>query len=191
MVSSLAATLVAISALAASTVSSDSGSLQWQADYGKALAATRDEERPLLVVLDVPDDPKEALEAEQLESKGEQGKLLGSYELCHVDVSTKYGKKVAEAFRAKEFPFTAIIDRTGSFVLAKQSGPISSEEWLETLARYREGERSSATFTTSFYRGGSAEAETTVTSPISGCKACQLRLQQQQAAQAKAESQEE
>jgi hypothetical protein len=188
MVNSLAAALVAVSALAASTVSTDSGSLQWQADYGKALAATRDQERPLLVVLDVPDDPKSALEAEQLKTKGKQGKLLSAYELCHVDVSTKYGKKVAEAFRAKDFPFTAIIDRTGSIVLAKQSGPISNDEWLETLAKYQEGERKSITFTTSFYRGGSSEIDTTVASPVSGCKSCQLRLQQQQAAQEVAES---
>jgi hypothetical protein len=190
MVHSLAAAVVALSALAASAATSGSGSLQWQADYGEALAATRDQERPLLVVLDVPADPKAALESEQLEPKGEQGKLLGSYELCHVDVSTKYGKKVADAFHAKDFPFTAIIDRTGSFVLAKQSGPISSDEWLDTLARYQDGIRSSATFTTSFYRGGSADSDTTVVSPISGCKACQLRLQQQKAAQEKAESAE-
>jgi hypothetical protein len=176
MVSSFAAAVMALSTLAASAATTGSGSLQWQADYGKALAATRQEERPLLVVLDVPGDPKEALEAEQLETKGEQGALLGSYQLCHVDVTTKYGKKVAKAFRAKEFPFTAIIDRTGSWVLVKKAGQISSDEWLETLARYKQGEQSTKTFTTSFYRG---DSDTAVSSSVSGCKACQLRLQQQ------------
>jgi hypothetical protein len=112
MVSTLTAALIALSSLTASAVSTGADAVQWQADYGEALAATRQDDRPLLVVLDVPDDPKSAVETEQFEIEGEQGKLLESYQLCHVDVSTKYGKKVAEAFRAKQFPFTAI---TGGF----------------------------------------------------------------------------
>ena len=73
----------------------------------------------------MPGDPQEAVETEQLDTNGDQGELLGNYQLCHVDTSTEYGKKVAEAFRAKEFPFTAIIDKTGSIVLTKKEGQLS------------------------------------------------------------------
>lgn len=184
MVSSLAAALVAVSTLAASAaISSGPGAPQWESDYGKALAASRQEDRPLLVVLDVPGRPESALEAAQLETTGEQGKLLGAYELCHVDASTKHGKKVAEAFKATEFPFTAIIDRTGSWVLTKKTGPISTAEWLDTLAKYKTGEQvETKTVSTSFYRGEGA-TDTSISSPTGGCKACQLRLQQQAEAQ--------
>ena len=165
MISSLVALVVAVSA-----VSSGPQAGQWQTDYGKALAATRKDDRPLLVVLDIPSDPEAAVEAEQFELEGEQGKLLETYQLCHVDVSTKYGKKVAEAFRAKEFPFTAIIDKTGSVVLVKREGQIPDEEWQETLAKYQDGEQTKAY--TTFYRG-STEISTAIST--SGCKSCQLR----------------
>jgi len=172
MVSFVTAVSIAVSALTANASSSGADAVQWQADYGKALAATRQDDRPLLVVLDVPGDPKEAIETEQFEIEGEQGKLLESYQLCHVDASTKYGKKVAKAFRAKVFPFTAIIDKTGSVVLLKKAGQISDDEWQETLAKYQTGEQSTKTFTTTFYRGGS-ESNKTITP--SGCTSCQLR----------------
>ena len=58
-------------------------------------------------------------------------------------MSTAYGKKVADAFKAKEFPFAAIIDKTGSVVLCKKAGKVSDEEWQETLATYQTGERTS------------------------------------------------
>lgn len=176
MVSSFAAVFVAVSSLAASAVSTGSDAVQWQADYGKALAATRQDDRPLLVVLDIPGDPKAEVETEHFEIEGKQGKLLEAYQLCHVDVSTKYGKKVAEAFRAKKFPFTAIIDKTGSVVLVKKSGQISSDQWQETLAKYQKGEQTTKTHATSFYRADSENRS--VVSP-SGCKSCQLRAARQ------------
>ena len=175
MVSSLAAVVVAISSLAASSVSGTTD-LEWQSDYAKALEATRHNDRPLLVVLDVPGDPQEALETKQLDTKGEQSALLGAYQLCHVDVSTEYGKKVADAFRAKQFPFTAIIDKTGSVVLVKKAGQISSDEWEETLATYQSGVQSTKTYTT-LYRGG-VESASTISN--GGCKACQLKAMQAQ-----------
>ena len=102
--------------------------------------------------------------------------MLEAYQLCHVDVSTKYGKKVAEAFRAKKFPFTVIIDKTGSVVLVKKSGQISSDQWQETLAKYQKGEQTTKTHATSFYRAGSENSS--VVSP-SDCKPCQLRAARQ------------
>lgn len=146
------------------------GSVKWQSDYGKALEASRAEARPLLVVLDKPSDQAEP---EQLAAEGEQEELLGAYECCHVDVSTEYGEKVADAFKAKEFPFAAIIDKTGSVVLTKKAGKVSDEEWQSTLATYKHGERKSKALQTSFFRG-SAGVTTSVQSP-SYCPSCQRR----------------
>lgn len=130
---------LAAATLAASTLAVTPAKVQWQADYGQALAATRSDQRPLLVVIDNPVDPKTAFEQKLLDADGVQAELLKSYQLCHVDVSTEYGKKVAEAFGAKQFPHTAIIDKTGSTVLFKKPGQIGGEEWQTTLAKYQKG----------------------------------------------------
>lgn len=167
--------------LAMSAIAAGANTAQWQSDYGKALAATRADDHPLLVVLDVPSDPESAAASDQLEAKGEQSELLGSYQRCHIDVSTEYGKKVAQVFAAKEFPFTAIIDKTGSVVLCKKLGKLSSEEWQETLAKYQEGESASTIVRTSFYRGDDVVFEQGATTPSiaspSYCPSCQLRAQ--------------
>jgi len=154
--------------------------LKWQADYGKALAATRSNDRPLLVVLDVPADAKSSIPREQVDTTGAQGKLLNSYQLCRVDVSTKYGQKVAQVFKADKFPFTAIIDKTGSVVLCKKNGQLSSEEWEGVLATYQQGKQVTANRHTSAYRGGKfsgGSPSLSVENP-SYCPSCQKRAQQ-------------
>ena len=125
----------------------------WQADYGKALAATRNDHPPLLIVLDVPSDPKLAADSQQLETNGEQADLLGAYQRCRIDVSTEYGKKVAKLFGATEFPCTAVIDKTGSVVLCKKTGQLTEEQWRNILDTYQKGEKKAATLHTAFYRG--------------------------------------
>lgn len=173
-----------------SAVASSSKSVQWQADYGKALAATRADDRPLLIVLDVPSDEMKAAEDDQLKTDGEQAELLASYQLCHVDASTEYGQKVAKAFKADKFPLTAIIDKTGSVILLKKQGQLSDAEWNETLINYKSGERSAVRYT-SAYRGpvvsgtviesGSSysypAASSSIVSP-SYCPSCQRNAQQ-------------
>jgi len=181
--------VLSVAALVLSTIAATDKQVEWQADYGKALAATRADDRPLLVVLDVPNDPKSAVGREQLET--EQAKLLDAYQLCHVDASTKYGKKVAQAFKAEKFPFTAIIDKTGSVVLCKKSGKITEVEWGETLATHKKGERKTPIYHTKAYREESEgldnsktsstglfskDSATKVVSP-SYCPSCQRKAQ--------------
>ena len=139
---------LAAATIAATTLAATPGKVQWQADYGKALAATRSDHRPLLVVLDNPTEPQSHLDDALLKAEGEQGKLLTSYRLCRVDASTEYGKKVAKAFGASQLPHTAIIDRTGSVVLFKQPGQIAASDWNTTLAKYQSGVSQ-----TTYYRG--------------------------------------
>jgi hypothetical protein len=114
----------------------------WEASYGKALEATRDEKSPLLVVLDKPNSDDARLEPELLgeEEVGQSdAKLLRPYRLCHVDVTTKYGRRVARAFRAKRFPHVAIIDRTGEKVIFRKSGQIEPKEWEQILVDHKSG----------------------------------------------------
>jgi uncharacterized protein (DUF1778 family) len=169
MVEFLAMTVIAISTVGVST-----DAVEWQSDYGKALEASRADARPLLIVLDNPSDPQAAVEENQLAAEGEQQELLGAYECCHVDVTSEYGKKVADAFKAHEFPFAAIIDKTGSVVLHKTAGKMSDETWQKTLATYKAGERQTKAIQTTYFRG---EVTSSVQSP-SYCPSCQRRAQQ-------------
>lgn len=161
---------LAVATIAASTLAVTSAKVQWQADYGKALAATRNDQRPLLVVLDNPADEKAAFDGKLLAAEGEQAELLKSYRLCRVDVSTEYGKKVAQAFGATQFPHTAIIDKTGSTVLFKKPGQIAGDEWQATLAKYEKGIQPQ----TVFFRGNTILGAQT-TQDISNCPSCQRK----------------
>ena len=117
---------------------------EWESSYGKALEETRAGQDPLLVVLDKPSNKEARLEpALMSEDKPmtESSKLLKPYRLCHVDVTTEYGQKVAKVFNAKEFPHVAIIDKTGSMVIYKKTGQVSEAEWQKILTNNKKGER--------------------------------------------------
>lgn len=138
MINFLASATVAISLLASAPQAP-----QWETSYGKALEATRAGQDPLLVVLDKPGSEAQ-LEPALLsvdEATSDTSKLLSPYRLCHVDVTTEYGQKVAKAFHAKQFPHVAIIDKTGSVVIFKKSGQIQQDEWKQILANHKSGER--------------------------------------------------
>ncbi len=142
MISYLAAATLAVSLLAATPKSPE-----WKSSYGEALEATRAGNSPLLVVLDKPNSVEARVEPKLLSESSVNGKefeLLRPYELCHVDVTTEYGQKVANAFRAKSFPHVAIIDRTGSLVLFRKSGKMDMAEWERALSQHKSGERPKA-----------------------------------------------
>lgn len=161
---------LAIATIAASSFAVTPAKVKWQADYGKALAATRSDQRPLLVVLDNPADPQAAFDGKLLAADGEQAELLKSYRLCRVDVSTEYGQKVAEAFGATQFPHTAIIDKTGSTVLFKKPGRIAGEEWQSTLTKFEKGVKPQ----TVFFRGNTILGAQS-SRDISNCPSCQRK----------------
>ena len=115
---------------------------QWETSYGKALEETRSGQDPLLVVLDKPNSKEARIEPALLSEEkatGDNSKLLKPYRLCHVDVTTEYGQKVAKVFNAKEFPHVAIIDKTGSMVIFKKTGQIDSAEWQKILTSHKAG----------------------------------------------------
>jgi hypothetical protein len=136
---------LATATLAVSLLTSTPQPLEWQADYGKALAATRSGDQPLLVVVDKPGTSDKQLDPNLLSQdtiEGQDFELLRPYHLCHVDASTDYGQAVAKAFKADSFPFTAIIDKTGSVVLFSKTGQMASDEWQVLLKSYQKGDLS-------------------------------------------------
>ena len=144
MINFVATATLAIGLLAASPKAPE-----WETNYGKALEETRSGQDPLLVVLDKPSSKEARIEPALLsedKATADNSKLLKPYRLCHVDVTTEYGKKVAEVFHAKEFPHVAIIDKTGSMVIFKKTGQIDLAEWEKILTNKinKSGERPSS-----------------------------------------------
>lgn len=112
---------------------------QWESDYRTALKQTRSDDRPLLIVIDQPATAEESLSADVLNNDAEGA--LADYDLCHVDASTKYGKKVADAFHAGSYPYVAFVDKSGSVILHSESGEITGETWSTLVTKYRTGEK--------------------------------------------------
>ena len=113
-------------------------STTWLDDYGTALQVARLTQRPLLVVLENPHEKDQRL-GEVADDERLAG-LLSKFELCRVDVTTDYGKQVAEAYGATTFPYTAITDRRCRSVVFRGAGKASPEIWLRTLSVYSNGD---------------------------------------------------
>lgn len=112
---------------------------QWNNDYGQALEAARASNKPLLVVLHNPSEPKQAVQQVAFSDDSEQAALLKNYELCQVDVGTPAGEAVAQAFGAKSYPYTVITNKTAKKVIFRKAGAFSDGQWSTTLADYRQG----------------------------------------------------
>lgn len=140
---SVASALIAVNVIGLAS-QGDSSPSGWDKDYGRALAATRKaQDRPLLVVLDAPAGRQSDIKPVQLIrslSTARAVNLLAPYVLCHVDVSTDYGQKVAKAFKTTEFPYMAIIDKTGRKIVYQASGPLSDDQWETALTTHKSGE---------------------------------------------------
>lgn len=67
--------------------------------------------------------------------------LLWHYDLCRVDISSSYGKKIAQVFHATQFPQTTIIDRTGSVIIYQRVGHLTTEDWVTALISHKRGDR--------------------------------------------------
>jgi hypothetical protein len=138
---------LATATLAISLLTSTPQPLEWQADYGKALAATRSGDQPLLVILDKPGSTDSQVDPALLSQgtiEGQDFELLRPYHLCHVDASTEYGQEVAKAFKAGSFPYTAVIDKTGSVIIFSKAGKMASDDWQQMLKTFQNGDRNDA-----------------------------------------------
>jgi hypothetical protein len=129
------------SLMVASGVVGGSPELAWHDDYAVALREARAADRPLLIVLERRERATRSVGTASYRGELTQQELLANYELCHIDVSTDYGKTIAAAFNATEFPYTAITDRNVKLLIYRKAGRLSTDEWNATLAAYRNGEQ--------------------------------------------------
>jgi len=113
----------------------------WHSDYGVALAETKEQGKPLLVVLENPDDEPSRIHQVSLARHSDRDELLEKYVLCRLDVRTEHGKKMAAAFKAQRVPHTVVIDKSGRWQIFKKTGRLSDGEWTTTLAKHQRGER--------------------------------------------------
>lgn len=131
---------VATFAAALGMVTASTSAPQWQSSYGTALEQTRSDDRPLLVVIDKPSEEGKHVGSDLLTGQDVAG-LLKPYDLCRVDASTEYGKKVAAAFKTQSFPYLAFVDKSGSVILHSHTGSVSEKQWSELLTKYQTGQR--------------------------------------------------
>lgn len=155
--------LVLAAAMAASQIPSASTMPTVHADYGVALKAAQQSGKPLLIVIEAPQDAKVAATATR-SAKQEVDQLLSKYVVCKIDATTKYGQSVAAAFKADAIPFTAIISKDANRQLFRRAGLMPQDEMVATLAQYQHGvrpvsirlETNSGSFNGGFSRGGRA-----------------------------------
>ena len=186
MVSYLATATVVVSLLAAlPEAATPTVAPEWESDYGKALQATRADDRPLLVVLDYPSDAAssdaQAANTHQVAYRGQEdaepaADQLKPYHLCRIDVSTEYGKKVAEVFGVTSFPYTAIIDKSGSVIIYAKNGTLTADQWQNTLLTHKAGERPEALVMSRQERTSTVRFQKSYEQPMidsSYCPSCQ------------------
>ena len=132
--------VVATLALSMSMVGGSSSSREWSTDYARAFRVAKSSQRPLLVVLEESQKPGTQVKQASFTLDDTMNALLGPYELCRVDVSSPYGRKVAAAFGATRFPFTAITDRSCSVLVYKKTGQFTMQEWVAMLVAHQRGD---------------------------------------------------
>lgn len=139
--------LIATAIIFASAVtgSNSSNELAWSSNYGQAKSEAKAAQRPLLIVMEDPSKPETRLDQQASDSE-----LLQKYQLCRIDVTTEYGKKVAKAFNATEFPYTACTDKTASFITFRGAGKMSVEGWKSVLKDHADGAVASAASHTTY-----------------------------------------
>ena len=124
--------LLLVTIMATSTVAvTTTDGLEWSTHYGKAKSQATVARRPLVVVIEDPSDASKRMDNEILATSTLE--KLNEYQLCRVDASTPYGKRVAEAFGAKQLPFTAITDRKVRQITYRKVGQMSPEQWASAV----------------------------------------------------------
>lgn len=118
---------------------SATGDLEWTTHYAQAKKSAAEHHRPLLVVLEDPNDPESKFDEAQMVNDESNRELAGKFELCRVDVTTEYGKRVAKAFGANELPYTAITDKSAKFITFRKAGKMNAEQWASTMSETKDG----------------------------------------------------
>lgn len=108
----------------------------WFGDYHEAKAVSVAAGQRLLVVLENPSEPQHTVEQISTMTSAVEADLLKPFTACRIDVSTEKGKEMAAKFGVTEFPYTAVIDKTGKWIVYSNAGRYSNSEWLTLLVTY-------------------------------------------------------
>lgn len=122
--------LVAVSVPVGGNAASDGAA--WSKDYGQSLQAAKTARKPLIVVIENGSDPQQSFDESLL---GDKLARSGNFALCRIDASTDYGRLVADAFQAEQFPFAAISTSDVRRIAFRKHGQMSEQEWKDVLAR--------------------------------------------------------
>lgn len=129
--------------LAAASVVSNSDSttnqakveLNWKKHYDVAKRNAQANQRPLVVVLENPTSTNEKIDESKLCGLNRETISKNKFELVRVDVNTDYGKRVAAAFGATKFPYTAVTDERSIHIVYRKAGQMSDRDWRVALAK--------------------------------------------------------
>ena len=109
--------------------------LKWKKHYDSAKVEAQKSKRPLVVVIDKPDSKKEKIDETKLTNQDREKITKEKFELVRVDATTDYGKKVAAAFGATRFPYTAVTDDKSKRIVFRKQGQMSKNDWTLALAK--------------------------------------------------------
>mgnify|MGYP001551038955 CR=1 FL=1 len=124
---------------ASTSTGEQTSSIRWNTHYGQAKRLAEAAKRPLLVVIEkssrAEEQIDESLLAAALDQKAEVPQDREKFQLVRVDATTDYGKRVAQAFGVKNFPYTAVTDDDTKKIVYRKSGKMSSADWTLAFAK--------------------------------------------------------
>lgn len=109
--------------------------ISWNTHYGVAKRSAEQTQRPLLVVIENPDNTDTKIDESKLDSKSREELRRQKFEIVRVDATTKYGELVAKAFGVERFPYTAVTDNGSKKIVFRKSGPMSKSDWMLAFAK--------------------------------------------------------
>lgn len=113
--------------------------LNWKRHYDVAKRHAQANQRPLVVVLENPTSTNEKIDETKLGGLNRETISKNKFELVRVDVNTDYGKRVAAAFGATKFPYTAVTDDRSIHIVYRKAGQMSDRDWRVALAKSTDG----------------------------------------------------
>jgi len=136
--------LLMASVVAACALLPSESELRWIDDYGAALEASRTLQKPLLIVIDDSSHSESQFQHAGVTQGEENADLLEEYVLCRVDVTTDYGKRVADVFKVEQYPFAAITDKVGEKIVYRKNGQLDEAGWVAALENHKPKESRTA-----------------------------------------------
>jgi len=143
----------------------DAANLANYSSYREAWDAAKDEQRPMLVVLNPAegDAKAQALHVAELRKDAALSEVLNEYVVAEIDTSTEQGKKVLEVFKSPALPRIVVIDNQQKNQVFATSTKVSNDRLKTVLDTYKDGKTEMVSFDW-------------MPKPKADCPNCRLRL---------------